>query len=134
MALSSVAGERVRRSNFVYGSTKAGLDGFFLGLGEALRDSGVGVLVVRPGFVRSKMTEGLDEAPLAVTPEDVADAVVSAVKHRKELIWVPAAMRRGHVGAAARAAAAVPQAAALRFAARRVSRIAPWFSRWRSST
>ena len=93
VALSSVAGERVRRSNFVYGSTKAGLDGFFLGLGEALRDSGVGVLVVRPGFVRSKMTEGLDEAPLAVTPEDVADAVVSAVKHRKELIWVPAAMR-----------------------------------------
>ncbi len=93
VALSSVAGERVRRSNFVYGSTKAGLDGFFLGLGEALRDSGVGVLVVRPGFVRSKMTEGLDEAPLAVTPEDVADAVVSGVKHRKELIWVPAAMR-----------------------------------------
>ncbi len=93
VALSSVAGERVRRSNFVYGSTKAGLDGFFLGLGEALRDSGVAVLVVRPGFVRSKMTEGLDEAPLAVTPEDVADAVVSAVKHRKELIWVPAPMR-----------------------------------------
>jgi decaprenylphospho-beta-D-erythro-pentofuranosid-2-ulose 2-reductase len=93
VALSSVAGERVRRSNFVYGSTKAGLDGFFLGLGEALRDSGIGVLVVRPGFVRSKMTEGLDEAPLAVTPEDVADAVVSAVKHRRDLIWVPAPMR-----------------------------------------
>ena len=58
VALSSVAGERVRRSNFVYGSTKAGLDGFFLGLGEALRGSGVEVLVVRPGFVRSKMTAG----------------------------------------------------------------------------
>ena len=93
VALSSVAGERVRRSNFVYGSTKAGLDGFYLGLGEALHDSGVGVVVVRPGFVRSKMTEGLDEAPLAVTPEDVADAVVTAVKGRKELIWVPAPMR-----------------------------------------
>jgi decaprenylphospho-beta-D-erythro-pentofuranosid-2-ulose 2-reductase len=93
VALSSVAGERVRRSNFVYGSTKAGLDGFYLGLGEALRDAGVGVLVVRPGFVRSKMTERLDEAPLAVTPEDVADAVVTAVKGRKELIWVPAPMR-----------------------------------------
>ena len=93
VALSSVAGERVRRSNFVYGSTKAGLDGFYLGLGEALRDSGVGVVVVRPGFVRSKMTEGLDEAPLAVTPEDVADAVVAAVKGRKELVWVPAPMR-----------------------------------------
>ncbi|BAK34351.1 putative oxidoreductase [Microlunatus phosphovorus NM-1] len=93
VALSSVAGERVRRSNFAYGSTKAGFDGFYLGLGEALRNSGVGVLVVRPGFVRSKMTEGLDEAPLAVTPEDVADAVVTAVKGRKELIWVPAPMR-----------------------------------------
>ena len=93
VALSSVAGERVRRSNFAYGSTKAGFDGFYLGLGEALRDTGVGVLVVRPGFVRSKMTEGLDEAPLAVTPEDVADAVVTAVKGRKELIWVPAPMR-----------------------------------------
>ena len=93
VALSSVAGERVRRSNFVYGSTKAGLDGFYLGLGEALRDSGVGVLVVRPGFVRSKMTDGLDEAPMAVTPEDVADAVVSGVKGHKELIWVPGPMR-----------------------------------------
>jgi decaprenylphospho-beta-D-erythro-pentofuranosid-2-ulose 2-reductase len=93
VALSSVAGERVRRSNFVYGSTKAGLDGFYLGLGEALRDSGIGVLVVRPGFVRSKMTEGRDKGPLAVTPEDVADAVVAAVKHRRELIWVPAPMR-----------------------------------------
>lgn len=93
VALSSVAGERVRRSNFVYGSTKAGLDGFFLGLGEALREHGVKVLVVRPGFVHSKMTEGLQEAPLAVTPEQVADAVVGAVAGGKELIWVPNAMR-----------------------------------------
>jgi decaprenylphospho-beta-D-erythro-pentofuranosid-2-ulose 2-reductase len=93
VALSSVAGERVRRSNFVYGSTKAGLDGFYLGLGEALRDTGVGVLVVRPGFVRSKMTEGLAEAPLAVTPEEVAEAVVNGLRHRRELIWVPAPMR-----------------------------------------
>ena len=93
VALSSVAGERVRRSNFVYGSTKAGFDGFFLGLGEALREHGVKVLVVRPGFVHSKMTAGLKEAPLAVTPEQVADAVVSAVAGGKELIWVPNAMR-----------------------------------------
>src|SRR5207249_561496 len=59
VALSSVAGERVRRSNFVYGSTKAGMDGFYTGLGEALRPSGVRVCVVRPGFVRGRMTEGL---------------------------------------------------------------------------
>ncbi len=93
VALSSVAGERVRRSNFVYGSTKAGFDGFFLGLGEALRDHGVRVLVARSGFVRSKMTEGLDPAPLSVTPDEVADAVVAAVKANRELIWVPAPMR-----------------------------------------
>ena len=93
VALSSVAGERVRRSNFVYGSTKAGFDGFFLGLGEALREHGVRVVVVRPGFVRSKMTAGLDEAPLAVTPEDVAAAVVEAVQEQRQLIWVPKPMR-----------------------------------------
>jgi decaprenylphospho-beta-D-erythro-pentofuranosid-2-ulose 2-reductase len=93
VALSSVAGERVRRSNFVYGSTKAGFDGFFLGLGEALKDHGVQVLVVRSGFVKSKMTRGKDQVPLAVSPEDVADAVVDAVKAKRELIWVPAPMR-----------------------------------------
>ncbi len=93
VALSSVAGERVRRSNFVYGSTKAGFDGFFLGLGEALREHGVRVLVVRPGFVKSKMTEGLDEAPMAVTAEQVAAAVVDGVAGRKDLIWVPGPMR-----------------------------------------
>ena len=93
MALSSVAGERVRRSNFVYGSTKAGLDGFFLGLGEALRDHGVRVLVVRPGFVKSKMTSGLDEIPLSVTPDDVAEAIADAIQGKRELIWVPGTLR-----------------------------------------
>jgi decaprenylphospho-beta-D-erythro-pentofuranosid-2-ulose 2-reductase len=93
VAMSSVAGERVRRSNFVYGSTKAGFDGFFLGLGEALRDYGVHVLVVRPGFVKSKMTTGLDEAPLAVTPDQVADAVGEAIKSKRELVWVPGPLR-----------------------------------------
>jgi decaprenylphospho-beta-D-erythro-pentofuranosid-2-ulose 2-reductase len=93
VALSSVAGERVRRSNFVYGSTKAGFDGFYLGLGEALRGSGVEVLVVRPGFVTSKMTDGLDAAPLSVTPDQVAEAVVEGVRQRRGLVWVPTPMR-----------------------------------------
>ena len=93
VALSSVAGERVRRSNFVYGSSKAGMDGFYLGLGEALRGSGARVLVVRPGFVHTKMTEGRDAAPLSVTAEQVADAVTSAVAKGDDLIWVPGAMR-----------------------------------------
>lgn len=93
VTLSSVAGERPRRSNFAYGSTKAGMDSFFTGLGEALREHGGRVLVVRPGFVHSSMTKGLDPAPLSTTPEAVAEAVVKAVAHGKEQIWVPAALR-----------------------------------------
>lgn len=93
VALSSVAGERVRRSNFVYGSSKAGMDGFYLGLGEALRGSGGRVLVVRPGFVRTKMTEGRDPAPLSVDAADVAAAIAQGVARGADLIWVPAAMR-----------------------------------------
>lgn len=93
VALSSVAGERARRSNFVYGSTKAGFDTFYTGLGEALREHGGRVLVVRPGFVRSKMTEGLDAAPLATTPEKVAEATLEAIARGREQIWVPSAMR-----------------------------------------
>jgi decaprenylphospho-beta-D-erythro-pentofuranosid-2-ulose 2-reductase len=93
VVLSSVAGERVRRANFVYGSSKAGLDGFYLGLGEALRGTGARVLVVRPGFVHTKMTEGRSAAPLSVTAEDVAAAVTKAVAGGDDLIWVPGAMR-----------------------------------------
>lgn len=93
VALSSVAGERPRRSNFVYGSTKAGFDAFYTGLGEALREHGARVLVVRPGFVHSKMTTGMEAAPLSVTPDQVAEAIVSGVTDGKEQIWVPGAMR-----------------------------------------
>lgn len=93
VALSSVAGERARRSNFVYGSTKAGMDAFYSGLTEALRPSGVHVAVVRPGFVRTKMTEGLKPAPLSVTADQVADVVVDAVRRRRELVWAPPPLR-----------------------------------------
>src|SRR3954453_7985638 len=93
VALSSVAGERGRRSNFFYGSSKAGRDGFYLGLGEALGEYGGHVLVVRPGFVRTTMTEGRDPAPLSVTAEQVADAVVRGVATRATLVWVPSLLR-----------------------------------------
>lgn len=88
VAFSTVAGEMVRRSNFVYGSTKAGLDGFYRMLGEALRGTGVRVLTVRPGQVRTNMTKDLDDAPLTVNKEDVAKAIAKAVDNRKSLIWV----------------------------------------------
>jgi decaprenylphospho-beta-D-erythro-pentofuranosid-2-ulose 2-reductase len=93
VALSSVAGERARRSNFVYGSSKAGFDAFFTGLREALRPSGVRVVVVRPGFVTTKMTEGLRAAPLSVTAEQVAEVTVDAVRSGKETVWAPEPMR-----------------------------------------
>ena len=99
IAMSSVAGERVRRSNFVYGSTKAGLDGFYLGLGEALREFGVRVLVIRPGQVRTTTTlehwkaTGAKEAPFTVDKEDVAEMAVTAAGKGKELIWAPNPVR-----------------------------------------
>lgn len=93
VVLSSVAAERARRSNFVYGSSKAGLDAFALGLGEALRPSGVHVMVVRPGFVRTRMTAGLPAAPLATTPDAVAKAVESGLRRRTEVLWVPGRLR-----------------------------------------
>lgn len=90
VVLSSVAGVRPRRSNFVYGSTKSGLDAFARGLGDALSDRGVRVLVVRPGFVRSRMTEGLDPAPFASTPEAVAESVGRRLRSgRGGVLWVP---------------------------------------------
>lgn len=93
VAFSSVAGERARRSNFVYGSSKAGMDAFYSGLTEALRHDGVGVTVVRPGFVHTRMTEGLKPAPLSTTPDKVAAIVVDAVRNRRELVWAPASLR-----------------------------------------
>jgi decaprenylphospho-beta-D-erythro-pentofuranosid-2-ulose 2-reductase len=93
IAMSSAAGERVRRSNFVYGSTKAGLDGFYLGLGEALREHGVRVLVIRPGQVRTRMSAHIKEAPLTVDKEYVAELAVTASAKGKELVWAPGAFR-----------------------------------------
>jgi decaprenylphospho-beta-D-erythro-pentofuranosid-2-ulose 2-reductase len=93
IVLSSVAGEKVRRANFVYGSAKAGMDGFFLGLGEALRGSGVHVMVVRPGFVHTKMTDGMDAAPLAVTADQVGADIVKGLKRGSDLVWSPAPIR-----------------------------------------
>ncbi|MGW6025929.1 decaprenylphospho-beta-D-erythro-pentofuranosid-2-ulose 2-reductase [Streptomyces sp. NPDC055099] len=93
VVLSSVAGERARRSNFIYGSSKAGLDAFAQGLGDALHGTGVHVMVVRPGFVRSKMTAGLEEAPMATTPEAVAEAIETGLRRRSETVWVPGVLR-----------------------------------------
>ncbi|PSR40497.1 KR domain-containing protein [Rhodococcus sp. AD45-ID] len=86
---SSVAGVRVRRANYVYGSAKAGLDGFASGLGDALHGSGIQLLLVRPGFVIGSMTEGMKPAPMSSTPAQVADAVVRGLQSGATRVWVP---------------------------------------------
>jgi short-subunit dehydrogenase len=93
VVFSSVAGIRVRRANYVYGSAKAGLDGFASGLADALAGSGVHLLMVRPGFVIGRMTEGMSPAPFSSTPDQVADATVAALKRRSHVIWVPGLLR-----------------------------------------
>lgn len=93
VVLSSVAGDRARRSNFVYGSTKAGLDAFAQGLGDALHGTGARVLIVRPGFVRTRMTTGLDEAPMTIDPQDVAQIIVTALRKGKETVYAPGPLR-----------------------------------------
>ena len=93
IAMSSVAGERPRKSNFVYGSTKAGMDAFYTGLGDAIAADGVQVLVVRPGFVRTKMTAGLAAAPLSQTPEQVAEVIVAGLVSGRQTVWAPPTMR-----------------------------------------
>lgn len=93
VVLSSVAGERVRAANFVYGASKAGIDGFCQGLGDALHGSGVRVLIVRPGFVPTKMTAGRDKAPFSTTPEGVAEAVMRGLERGAETVWAPPLLR-----------------------------------------
>jgi decaprenylphospho-beta-D-erythro-pentofuranosid-2-ulose 2-reductase len=93
VVLSSVAGVRARRTNYVYGSSKAGLDAFAQGLDDALAGTGGRVLIVRPGFVRSRMTEGMEPQPLATTPDAVADAIVAGLEADASVVWVPRALR-----------------------------------------
>lgn len=89
VVLSSLAAMRVRRMNFVYASAKSGLDAFSIGLGEALRGTGVAVQVVRLGRVPTKMTEGLPSVPMSTTPEAVADAVMAGLASGATVVWVP---------------------------------------------
>ncbi|MYZ09666.1 decaprenylphospho-beta-D-erythro-pentofuranosid-2-ulose 2-reductase [Streptomyces sp. SID2999] len=93
VVLSSVAAERARRSDFIYGSSKAGLDTFAQGLGDALYGTGVQVMVVRPGFVRTARTAHLAPGPLSTTPEQVAAAVELGLRRGSETVWVPGALR-----------------------------------------
>lgn len=98
VVFSSVAGVRVRRANYVYGSAKAGLDGFASGLSDALSGSGVSLLLVRPGFVIGRMTEGMSPAPFSSTPRQVAAATARALARGRRSVWVPWVLRPVFVG------------------------------------
>lgn len=93
VVLSSVAGERVRAANPAYGASKAGLDGFCQGYGDWLAEQGVRMMVVRPGFVHSAMTDGMKPAPFATTPDKVAEVTVKALRGRRRTVWAPPVLR-----------------------------------------
>lgn len=94
VGISSVAGERGRASNYVYGSAKAGFTAFLSGLRNRLAKKGVHVVTVLPGFVATKMTEGLDlPAKLTAQPDEVGQAVFTAVQRQKDVLYVRAIWR-----------------------------------------
>lgn len=94
VGISSVAGERGRASNYVYGSSKAGYTAFLSGLRNRLAKKGVAVLTVLPGFVATRMTEGMDlPARLTAQPGEVAEAVFKGVSAGKDVVYVKPAWR-----------------------------------------
>jgi decaprenylphospho-beta-D-erythro-pentofuranosid-2-ulose 2-reductase len=93
VVLSSVAAERPRRANAVYGASKAALDSVAQAVGDDLHEEGVRVLVVRPGFVRTRMTAGLAPAPMATTPEAVAEVVLKGLQGGADTVWAPSTLR-----------------------------------------
>ena len=93
VVLSSVAAERPRRANAIYGASKAGLDALAQALSDDLHEQGVRVVVVRPGFVHTRMTQGLAPAPLSITPQALARVVVDGLDHGSNTVWAPRTLR-----------------------------------------
>lgn len=87
--ISSVAGDRGRQSNYVYGAAKGGLTIFLQGLRNRLSKAGVCVLTIKPGFVITPMTKNFKKGFLWVRPEQVAKSIVTAIQKRKNVIYVP---------------------------------------------
>jgi decaprenylphospho-beta-D-erythro-pentofuranosid-2-ulose 2-reductase len=88
IGISSVAGDRGRATNYVYGSAKAGFTAFLSGLRNRLAKKGVHVLTVKPGFVATRMTEGMDlPARLTATPEAVAEDIWKAAAARRNVLY-----------------------------------------------
>ncbi|HVJ53362.1 MAG TPA: SDR family oxidoreductase [Aliidongia sp.] len=89
IGISSVAGDRGRASNYIYGSAKAGFSAFLSGLRNRLASAGVRVITVKPGFVRTRMTEEMTlPAWLTAEPEEVAEAILGAIAHGRDVVYV----------------------------------------------
>lgn len=87
--IGSVAGDRGRQSNYVYGSSKAGLAAFLSGLRARLAPCGVNVLTIKPGFVDTAMTAHLKKGPLFASAASVGAAIISAIDARRSVVYVP---------------------------------------------
>ncbi|HUX04314.1 MAG TPA: SDR family NAD(P)-dependent oxidoreductase [Acidimicrobiales bacterium] len=93
LVLSSVAAVRVRRSAYLYGGAKAGLDRLCQGVADSLEGTGVTLQLVRPGFVRSKMTTGQKEIPFTTGVNEVAEHVLRGLAGTERVIWSPPLLR-----------------------------------------
>ncbi len=91
--ISSVAIERARVDNYLYGSTKSALDFWFYGLSDSNKNSKIRLLTVRPGMVRTKLTIGMKEAPFTVDPDQVGKAVYKNLHKGPKIVWVPGKLR-----------------------------------------
>jgi decaprenylphospho-beta-D-erythro-pentofuranosid-2-ulose 2-reductase len=87
--ISSVAGDRGRRSNYVYGSAKALVTAFLSGLRQRLRESGVNVITVKPGFVDTPMTASFKKGALWAKPDSVAAGIVRAIDRKSQVVYLP---------------------------------------------
>nr|WP_313015651.1 SDR family oxidoreductase [Brucella intermedia] len=87
--ISSVAGDRGRASNYLYGSAKAAVSTYLSGLGQRLQKVGVNVLIIKPGFVDTPMTTAFPKGILWAKPDQVAKGIVSAIDHRKSVAYLP---------------------------------------------
>ncbi len=88
--ISSVAGDRGRQSNYVYGTAKAAITAFLQGLRGRLAKSGVHVLTIKPGLIDTPMTAELKKGPLMASARSVGEGIYKAIQHKKEVVYLPA--------------------------------------------
>jgi short-subunit dehydrogenase len=87
--ITSVAGDRGRQSNYVYGAAKGGVERFLQGLRNRLYRSGVAVVTIKPGFVATPMTAGMKQSPLAASARRVGRSIYRAIEHRRDVVYIP---------------------------------------------